>query len=155
MNELCGKFLDDGGEDVWRGKVVHTLCECDEDGGYAELMIGEIFEDVGVEREDGELVRAHDAREELHEEDLVVEGKALVVPAEVVVEFLGKGLGIVEELQGREVGGRFGRLVLFLWTVHVVDGQTGILAGRTFLAALSCFWSFLSALRDFLLISRR
>ena len=155
MNELCGEFLDDGGEHVWRSKVVYALCECDEDSRYAELMIGEVFEDVGVERENGELVRAHDTREELHEEDLVVEGKALVVPAEVVVEFLGKGLGVVEELEGREVGGGLGRLVLFLWTVHVVEGQTGILAERTFLAALSCFWSFLSALRDFLLISRR
>ena len=115
MNKLCGEFLDDGGERVWRGEVVYALCECDEDGGHAELVIREVFEDVGVEREHRELVRAHDTGEELHEEDLVVEGKALVVPAEVVVEFLGKGLGVVEELQGREVGGGgLGRLVFFL-----------------------------------------
>lgn len=124
MNELCGEFLDDGGERVWRGEVVYALCECDEDGGYAELVIGEVFKDVGVERENGELVRAHDTGEELHEEDLVVEGKALVVAAEVVVELLGKGLRVVEELQGRKVGGGgLGRPVLFLWTVHVVSGQ--------------------------------
>lgn len=125
MNKLCREFLDDGGQRVWRREVVHALCECDEDGGDAQLMVREVFEDVGVERENRELVRAHDTGEELHEEDLVVEGKALVVPAEIVVEFLGKGLRIVEELQGREVGGGLGRLVLFLWTVRVVGGQRG------------------------------
>lgn len=128
MNELSREFLDDGGQRVWRREVVYTLCECDKDGGDAQLMIREVFEDVGVERENRELVRAHDTREKLHEEDLVVEGKALVVPAEVVVEFLGKGLWIIEELQGREVGGGgLGRLVVvFLRTVHVVGMQRGI-----------------------------
>jgi hypothetical protein len=155
MNELCGEFLDDGGEGVWRGKVVYALCECGEDGGHAELVIGEVFEDVGVEGENGELVSAHDTGEELHEEDLVVEGKALVVAGEVVVEFLGKGLGVVEELEGREVGGGgLGRAVLFLWTGSCGWAET-MLGGRTFLATLSRFWSFLSALRVFLLISRR
>ena len=156
MDKLCRELLDDGGQGVWGREVVYTLGKGDEDGGDAQLVVGEVFEDVGVKGEHKELVIAHDAGEELHEEDLVVEGKALVVPAEDVVEFLGKGLGVVEELEGRKVGGaRLGRLALFLWAVHVVGRQTGGLVRRTFLAALSCFLSFLSALRVFLLISRR
>lgn len=72
MDKLCGEFLDDGGEGVWWSEVVHALCKRNEDGGYAELMIGEVFEDVGIKWENRELVRTHDAREELHEKDLVV-----------------------------------------------------------------------------------
>lgn len=104
MNKLSREFLDNGGQHVWWRKVVYALCECDEDGRDAQLVICKVFEDVGVERENTELVRTHDTREELHKEDLVVEGKTLVVPTEVVVEFLGKRLWVVEELQGREVG---------------------------------------------------
>lgn len=51
MNELSREFLDDGGQSIWRGEVVYALCECDEDGGDAQLMIREVFEDVGVEGE--------------------------------------------------------------------------------------------------------
>lgn len=156
MDKLLREFLDNGGEGIRRGEVVYTLCKRDEDSGDAELMVCEILENVGVEREDGEFVGTHDAGEELHEEDFVVEGETLVISAEVVVELLGKGLWVVEELQGRKIrGGGIGNLVLFLWTMHVVSGRRGTTVERTFLAALSCFWSFLSALRVFLLISRR
>lgn len=115
MDKLSREFLDDGDQCVWGCEVVYALGERDEDGRNAQLMIGEVFENVGIEGENEELVRAHDTGEELHEEDFVVKGKTLVVPTEVVIEFLGKGLWVVEELEGREVGGgRLGRLVLFL-----------------------------------------
>lgn len=116
MDELCGEFPDDGGQRVWGCEVVYALCERDEDGWDAELVVCEVFEDISVERDDEELVSAHDTGKELHEEDLVVERKSLVVPTEAVVEPFGKGLWIVEELQGRKVGvgGGNGCLLLFL-----------------------------------------
>lgn len=46
----------------------------------------------------------HNARKELHHEDLVVEGEALVVAIEQVIKPLGEGLGVVKELKSREVG---------------------------------------------------
>lgn len=126
MDKLCGEFLDDGGQCIWGCEIVYTLSEGDEDGGDAELMVGEVFEDVGVKRKNKEFVRAHDTGKELHEEDFVVEGKAFVVPGEVVVEFFRKGLWIVEELKGRKIWSEsVGRLVLFLWTVNGVGKGGG------------------------------
>ena len=95
---------------------MHGLRERDEDGGDAELMIREVLHDVGVEAEHAELVPAHDAGEELHEENLVVEREALVVLVEEVVELLAERLGVVEELDCREVRvGGVGLLLLFLY----------------------------------------
>lgn len=84
---------------------MHGLSEGDEDGRDAELVVGEVFDDVGVEAEYGEFVGGHDAGEELHEEDFVFEGESFVVAVEDVVQLFGEGLRVVEELEGREVGG--------------------------------------------------
>ena len=37
-----------------------------------------LLDDVGVESQDAELVRTHNAGQELHDEDLVIEGVLLV-----------------------------------------------------------------------------
>lgn len=85
---------------------MHGLREGDEDGRDAQLVVREILDDVGVEVEDAELVRARYAGEELHEEDLVVKGEALVVLREEVVQLFGEGLGVMEELKGGEIRSR-------------------------------------------------
>lgn len=78
MDELLCDFAYDGSEDVrWR-KLVDGLSERDEDEGDLELVVGEVFDDVRVEAEDAQLVGAHDPREELHDENLVVERVLLV-----------------------------------------------------------------------------
>lgn len=46
---------------------------------------------------------AHNTREELHHQDLVVEGEALVVAVKEVIESLRKGLRIVKELESGEI----------------------------------------------------
>lgn len=57
---------------------------------------------------------AHNSGEELHEEDFMVEGETFVVVVEDVVEFFAKCLGVVEELEGWEVGCCFDFVVAFL-----------------------------------------
>ena len=104
MNKLLRELPHNRRERIGRRVVVHGLRERDEDGGDAELVVREVLHDVRIEAEHAELVPAHDAREELHEEDLVVERETLVVPAEDIVELLAEGLGIVEELEGGEIG---------------------------------------------------
>ena len=70
-----------------------------------ELVIGEVLHDVGVEAENAELMRAHNARKKLHDENLMVKQEAFVVAVEDVVESLAERLRVVEELNSREVGG--------------------------------------------------
>ena len=65
------------------------------------------------------LFRSHHSREELHHENFVVKREAFVVTVENIVELLAKRLGIVEELNGREVGGRRVRLLLLFLCRHV------------------------------------
>lgn len=43
------EFSNDWSQDVWWREVVNGLSEADEDGGDAELVIYEVFCDVGVE----------------------------------------------------------------------------------------------------------
>ena len=93
---------------------MHGLRERDEDGGDAELMVCEVLHDVGVEAEHAELVPAHDARKQLHDEDLVVEREALVVLVEEVVELLAERLRVVQKLDGREVRVHLGSLLFLL-----------------------------------------
>lgn len=97
---------------------MHGLRERDKDRGDAQLVVREVLHNVGVEAEHAELVPAHHAREQLHEQDLVVEREALVVLVEDVVELLAERLRVVEQLDGGEVGGgQFSPLFLFLWGV--------------------------------------
>ena len=73
------------------------------------------LDDVAVERKHAELMVAHDAAEQLHDEDFVVERVAFVVAVEHVVELFGECLGVVEELDRGEVGwGGVGFALLFL-----------------------------------------
>lgn len=74
---------------------MNGLSEGDKDGGDAELVVGEVFDDVGVEAENGEFVGGHDAGEKLHEEDFVFEGETLVVAIQDVVQLFGEGLRVV------------------------------------------------------------
>lgn len=45
---------------------MHALRESNQDRRYAQLMVGQVFEDVSVEIEDAEFVGAHNAGEQLH-----------------------------------------------------------------------------------------
>lgn len=74
---------------------MYGLRERDEDRRHAQLVVGEVLHNISVEAEHAELMRAHDAREELHHEDLMVEREALVVAVEYVVELLSEGLRVV------------------------------------------------------------
>ena len=117
VHELVRELAHDGRERVRGRELVRGLRERDEDRGDAQLVVGEVLHDVRVEAEHAELVPAHHAREELHEEDLVVERKALVVLVQHVVELLAESLGVVEQLDRRKVGVRsLGLLFLLLWT---------------------------------------
>lgn len=82
---------------------MYRLSESNEDSRDTELMVCEVFHDVGVESENAEFVGTHNSREELHDEDFVLEGVAFVVSVEHVVEFFAERLGVVEELEGGEV----------------------------------------------------
>jgi hypothetical protein len=94
---------------------VNALGEGNKDRRDAELVVSKIFENIGIKRENEDFMAAHDAREELHDEDFVVEGKALVIAVEVVVQFFGEGLGVVEQLKGGKIGrGGFGGFIFFL-----------------------------------------
>jgi hypothetical protein len=60
-------------------------------------------------------VCTHDAGEELHHENLMVEGKSLVIAIEEVIELFSKSLRIIKKLQGRKIGGYIIRFfVMFL-----------------------------------------
>lgn len=74
---------------------MHGLCECHKNGRDAQLMVCKIFDDVCVKSKHAEFVCAHDTREELHHDDLVVERETLVIPIEQVVQFFGKCLWIM------------------------------------------------------------
>jgi inorganic pyrophosphatase len=54
-------------EGVRRSKLVGRLRKRDEDRGDTKLMVREVLDEVRVETKDTQFVRAHDAREELHE----------------------------------------------------------------------------------------
>ena len=114
MDELLCDLPYNRRQRVRGRKLVHGLRERDEDGGDAELMVCEVLHDVGVEAEHAELVPAHDAREQLHDEDLVVEREALVVLVEEVVELLAERLRVVQKLDGREVRVHLGSLLFLL-----------------------------------------
>ena len=49
-------------------------------------------------------MQCSDASQELHDEDFRIEGKASVVFFEVV-QLFGKSLRVVQQLEGREIGG--------------------------------------------------
>lgn len=104
VHKLPCQLMNDGGDDVGRGEVVHRLRECDEDGRHAELVIREVLDDVRIESEHAELVGAHDTREQLHHDDFVFEGETLVVAVKQIVQLLSESLRVVEKLQSREVG---------------------------------------------------
>lgn len=55
------------------------LGEADEDAGDTELLVEEVFDDVGVETEYAEFVASHDPGEELHDKDFVFERELFVV----------------------------------------------------------------------------
>lgn len=107
VHEFLRNFVHDGGHRIWWRVFVHGLGERDENRGDTQLVVRQVLDDVCVEAQNTELVTAHDSREQLHHEDFVVEREPLVVFVEDVVELLGEGLWIVEQLQGREVGGRY------------------------------------------------
>ena len=116
MDELLCDLPYNRRQRVRGRELVHGLRERDEDGGDAELMVGEVFHDVCVESEHAELVTTHDTREELHDEDLVVKREAFVVLVEDIVEFLAERLGIMKKLNSGEVRvGFIGFLLLFLF----------------------------------------
>lgn len=66
-------------------------------------MVGEIFDNVGVEAQDAKFMSTHHPREELHNENFMFKREALIVTAEVIVQLLSKCLWVIEELQCREV----------------------------------------------------
>lgn len=96
MHEFLGQFADDRRDSVGRRQVVDRLCKGDKNTGHPQLSVKEIFDDVRVETKNTEFMWAHDAREQLHDKNFVIQRKALVVGVEHVIEFLAKGLGIVE-----------------------------------------------------------
>jgi hypothetical protein len=49
VNKLLGQFPDDGRQNIRWCKLVDGLSERDEDKRDLELMVGEVFDDVGVE----------------------------------------------------------------------------------------------------------
>lgn len=69
-------------------------------------MVGQVFDDVGVEAEHGQFVGGHDAGKELHEEDFVFEGETLVIAIQDVVQLFGEGLRVMKELEGGEIRSR-------------------------------------------------
>lgn len=135
MNEFASEFLDDGSELVGGSEIVNGLGEADEDSGNLELVVSEVFDDVGVEGEDGELVGAAHSSKDLHDENFVVEGVGAVVFDEGVVEFFSKRLGIVEELKGRKVDGGFlgGDFALASFLVRGLDVLLSLPLGRLLL----------------------
>jgi hypothetical protein len=68
-------------------------------------VVGKVFDDVGVEPENAELVCTDDPGQELHYENLVVEGEALVVAHKHIVETFCESLGVVQQLEGGKIGG--------------------------------------------------
>ena len=48
-------------------------------------MVSEVLHDIGIEPEHTELVCAYYARDELHDENFVIEGKTLVVAMKHVI----------------------------------------------------------------------
>lgn len=114
VDELLCELAHDGRERIGGRELMHGLRKRDEDRGDAELVVREVLHDVRVEAKHAELVSAHDTREELHEQDLVVEREALVVLVEEVVELLAERLWVIEELDGGEVGVRRVGFLLFL-----------------------------------------
>lgn len=74
-------------------------------------------------------MQTHDPREELHDEDLVVQGELFIVVVQYVVELFAKGLGIAEELEGGEVG------VGFVALFRLVLGGFELLSDSSFTAA--------------------
>lgn len=53
---------------------MYGLGEGDEDKSDLKLMVSEVLDNVAVKAKDAELVDTHDTGEELHDENLVVEG---------------------------------------------------------------------------------
>lgn len=85
---------------------MHGLSERDENGGDTKLVVGQVFDDVGVEAKHGQFVGGHDAGKELHEEDFVFEGEALVIAIQDVVQLFSEGLRVMKELKGGEIRSR-------------------------------------------------
>jgi hypothetical protein len=103
VDELLCKLADYRCKNIGRGELVDRLSESNQDKCNLELVVGEVLDNVRVESKNTELVRAHDTREELHDEHLMLERVLLVVAVEHVVELLAKGLGVVEQLESGEV----------------------------------------------------
>lgn len=108
------------------------------------LAGGEIFEEMGVEAEDGELVQSDETGDELEDEQLQIDGELAVVAGEMLgEEELGEALGIVEEVEGGEVE-RVGLVLVLLFLLgRLALGLEVRVGGRAFLI---CAWAFSSFL---------
>ena len=78
VHEFLGELADDGRKYIGRCQLVNRLRKRDKDQRHTDLMVGEVFDDVTVETKNTELVETHDSREELHDENLVLERVLLV-----------------------------------------------------------------------------
>lgn len=80
-------------------------------------MVGEIFEDIGVEAKNAELMRAHHSRQKVHDQYFVGQREPFVVTVQHVVQLLAERLRIIEKLKRREVGRCWEALLfpLLLW----------------------------------------
>lgn len=83
--------------------------------GDARLARGEVLEEVGVERQNGELVQAHQPRDQLENQQSGLELQLRLRVLHVLCkQRLGKALGVVQQVEGREVEGVRGVLLLLL-----------------------------------------
>jgi len=78
VDKLLRNLSNDRSEDIGWCELVNGLSEGHEDEGDLELVVGEVFDNVGVEAENTEFVSAHDSGKELHDENFVVERVVLV-----------------------------------------------------------------------------
>lgn len=134
---------------------MYGLGKRDEDRRNAQLVICEVLHNIGVKSKNAELVCTHDASQELHEQDFVIEREALVITVQVVIELLAECLRIIEQLDGRKIGReRVGFPILFLPDISY-QADSFEEARLTDLKDLSVLRIFFSPLLVFLLISLR
>lgn len=155
MDKLLGEFTDHGCNGIRGSQIVYRLRKRNEDCRDTQLMVGKILDNISVKSENTKFVSTHYTGQELHDEDFVVERETLIVMVEDVVEFLGKCLRVMKELESGKVGGRWTFVVAFLRRMRVRKEEVSIMKSRAFLAEFNFRCSFLSPLRVFLLISRR
>lgn len=158
MNKLRRDLPHHRRQHVRRGQVVHRLSERDENKSDRELVVRQVFDDVRVETEDAQLVRAHHSTEELHDQHFVLESVHFVcaeeraVPLEggifvwgrerkkkkkrtmlahSFVKLLTETLRVVQQLKSGEVGGdpRVRRILSSLLTLDL-DGTSESFVSR-------------------------